>query len=67
MLVGIIIGILVCIVGIETYTILKPENKDNNQKVKLSKEEKEKQKKIQKAFNNLMSYDYTIASKRRDS
>ncbi len=67
MILGIILGILICVVAFETYIILKPKKEEKKPKVKLTKEEKDKQKKIQKAFNDLMGYDYTIASKRRDS
>lgn len=35
----------------------------NKKEPKLTKEEKEKQEKIQKSFNNLMEYDYDTALK----
>ena len=67
MITGIIIGILICVVVSETYMLLRPKEELKEVKQKLTKEQKEKKEKIQKAFNNLMEYDYMIASKRRDN
>lgn len=62
MIFGIIIAVIIIL--IETFVIcnLKSSKKEDKQpKIKISKEEKEKQKEIQKAFNNLMNYDYDAA------
>lgn len=45
--------------------IMKDNMKQPKQKEKVTKEEKEKHEKIQKAFENLMGYDENIAFKRR--
>lgn len=65
MILGIIIGMLISVVAFETYLLMRPQEK--KEKVKLTKEQKEKKEKIQSAFNELMSYDYIRASKRRDN
>lgn len=41
--------------------------KPKEEKKNMSDEDKEKQEKIKKAFNELMEYDYDIALKRGDS
>ena len=45
------------------YDLKKPKE----EKKLMSDEDKEKQEKIKKAFNELMEYDYNVALKRGDS
>lgn len=50
-------------IGLVVY-LFKPKKKP--EKVKLSPEEKEKQKKVKTAFENLMGYDFNVATRRKD-
>jgi uncharacterized membrane protein len=63
------ITLLICI-GINFFLIYKnwlqkKEPKQVEKKPKLTKEEKEKQKKIRESFDNLMNYDENIARARK--
>ena len=65
--------IILLILVVANYTALfhslkqmkKPEVKETEKKPRLTKEEKEKQKKIRESFDNLMNYDETIARSRK--
>lgn len=62
--------ILVLIMTISLGLCLKIINnlkKPKEEKKIMSDEDKEKQEKIKKAFNELMEYDYDVALKRGDS
>ena len=63
MITGIIIGVLICIVaylGKQNLDLVNQLKKTPKPK-KISKEEKEKIDKINKSFEELMSYDHKIA------
>lgn len=49
------------------FKIINNLKKPKEEKKIMSDEDKEKQEKIKKAFNELMEYDYDIALKRGDS
>lgn len=55
------IALVFCLKTIHELKKTKEENKI------MSDEDKEKQEKIKKAFNELMEYDYDVALKRGDS
>ena len=58
----IIIAILLIINGYLIYLLKKPKK----EKPKMSKEEIEKQKEVKKAFDNLMNYDFNVATRRNN-
>ena len=54
--------------GINIFLLVKKENKPEKpieKKPKLTREEKDKQEQIKKAFDNLMNYDETTARRRK--
>lgn len=63
----ILLILLLISIGINFFLLIKSEKKINEPKIekkpKLTREEKEKQEQIKKAFDNLMSYDESIARK----
>lgn len=65
-----LIIILLISVGINVFMLInqrkpKVEIKEVKKESKLTREEKEKQKKIREAFDSLMNYDETTARKRK--
>lgn len=61
-LIAIVIGLYV-LDFFEKKKLQRKIEEFNKKEPKLTKEEKEKQEKIQKSFNNLMEYDYDTALK----
>lgn len=61
-LISIVIGLYI-VEFIEKRKLQRKIEEFNKKEPKLTKEEKEKQEKIQKSFNNLMEYDYDTALK----
>lgn len=61
-LIVIVIGLYI-LEFIEKRKLQRKIDEFNKKEPKLTKEEKEKQEKIQKSFNNLMEYDYDTALK----
>lgn len=61
-LIAIVIGLYI-IDFFEKKKLQRKIEEFNKKEPKLTKEEKEKQEKIQKSFNNLMEYDYDTALK----
>lgn len=62
----IVVLIMTIALGFCLKTIHELEKPKEEKKI-MSDEDKEKQEKIKKAFNELMEYDYDIALKRGDS
>ena len=62
----ILVLIMIIALGFCLKTIHELEKMKEEKKI-MSDEDKEKQEKIKKAFNELMEYDYDIALKRGDS
>lgn len=66
-----IIILLVILLAMDVYLLIKVEFKREQMtakpliKQKLTKEEKDKQEQIKKAFENLMNYDETTARRRK--
>lgn len=61
-LISIVIGLYI-VDFFEKRKLQRKIEEFNKKEPKLTKEEKEKQEKIQKSFNNLMEYDYDTALK----
>lgn len=61
-LIVIVIGLYI-VEFIEKRKLQRKIDEFNKKEPKLTKEEKEKQEKMQKSFNNLMEYDYDTALK----
>ena len=61
-LISIVIGLYI-LEFIEKRKLQRKLDEFNKKEPKLTKEEKEKQEKMQKSFNNLMEYDYDTALK----
>lgn len=61
-LISIVIGLYI-VDFFEKRKLQRKIDEFNKKEPKLTKEEKEKQEKIQKSFNNLMEYDYDTALK----
>lgn len=61
-LISIVIGLYI-LDFFEKRKLQRKIDEFNKKEPKLTKEEKEKQEKIQKSFNNLMEYDYDTALK----
>ena len=63
-----IILVLIMIIALGfCLKIINELKKTKEEKKIMSDEDKEKQEKIKKAFNELMEYDYNVALKRGDS
>lgn len=63
MIIGIIIGVLATIIVFLLIDKFKPK-KISITKIELSEDDKKKQEKIKKSFDNLMNYDYDKALKK---